>query len=400
MHVLFLTQKFPYPLKDGGAIATSQIINGISKLARKVFMLSFNTVKHFIEEEQIPKEYIGNYKFKLINIDTTPKKTGGILNLLFSNKPYNLQLFKSNTFQKELIELLNRIQFDMVQIEGLYMLQYIPVIRKYSNAKIAFRPHNLEHQIWEQLARNQNVGLKRVYFKLLSNRILNFEKTMLNSYDLILPISPEDASMYQTIGNIKPLKIIPTGFDLSKDKKPNTKNSEHTLFFIGSLEWRPNQQGLIWFMDYCWPKINRILPQLEFHIAGRNSPNWLRKRCSLPGIIWHGEVESSCAFMEDKSIMVAPLLSGSGMRVKIIEAFTLSKVVVATTAAAKGTGAIDGEHILVADNHITFVDKLLLLIENREFYNNLAQKAFAYSKDNFNNEKISEELYQFYLSNL
>jgi len=396
MRVLILSSKFPYPLKDGGAIATFQIFKGLSKLADDVHLLSFNTSKHYVAEQDIPKSYFSEDTYSLVNINTKPSYFQAIFNLIFSRKPYILSRFKKKEFVIKLNQLLKTKKFDVVQVEGLYMLQYMNEIRKNSDAKIAFRAHNLEHQIWDQLAKKTKNIFRRRYLKLLAMRILNYELFCLNKYDMLLPISSEDAAFYEQLGNEKVLKIVPTGFDFEGVNKPLSASNLNKLFYIGSLEWQPNQEGILWFLENCWPKLVEKQPNIELHIAGRKAPRWLQHKFQVSGIKWHGEVKSSTDFMMDKSVMIVPLLSGSGMRIKIIEAFVNSKAVVATSVAANGTSSTDGENILIADNPEAFVDKVLKLIENRELYNKLIEKAFGYTKQNFDNHLIIKELFEFY----
>jgi hypothetical protein len=278
MHILFLSSKFPYPLKDGGAIATFQCFKGISKFAEKVHILSFNTTKHFVNEQDINKSEFPADSYTLVNINTNPTFFKAFFNLFFSRKPYILQRFKSSAFRKELEYLLKKFEFDIVQVEGLYMLQYLNDVRKHSNAKITFRAHNLEHQIWEQLALKTKNFIKKAYLNSLAKRILRFEKKCLNSYDFLLPISNEDAAYYQQLGSEPPVKVIPTGFDFTGVDYVEEKTVPTKLFYIGSLEWRPNQEGLIWFLDNCWPNVNREHPEAEFYVAGRKFTNLARTK--------------------------------------------------------------------------------------------------------------------------
>lgn len=400
MQILILSLKFPYPLKDGGAIATYQIVRGLTKQGHAVHLLSFNTSKHFVNQEDIPKDYFTGVDLTLVELDTHPNPIKALKNLLFSSEPYILERFRDKKFGLKLKELLKTGYFDLVQVEGLYMLAYLEIIRQNSNAKIAYRPHNLEHQIWELLARtSKNLG-KRIYFKILTSRILSFEKKMLGSYDCIVPISTEDANYFQTLGCHKPIKVAPTGFNITEKQVFKEVQSEHRLFFIGSLEWMPNQQGIVWFIENCWKEIRLRRPDLKFYIAGRNAPSWLVEKINHNGIIFAGEVEDAMKFVENKTIMLVPLLSGSGMRIKIIEAFVQSKAVVATSLAARGTGAIDGKHLLIADTPSLFIDHVIQLVDDQNVYNKVIENAKNYAKDKFDNDLICSKLSGFYESGL
>ncbi len=394
MKILILSSKFPYPLKDGGAIATFQTFFGLRKFAKNVHILSFNTSKHFVNENDIDKNFFPVNSFSLVYHNTDTSIIKALKNLLFSNKPYILERFKSANYNDKLISLLNNNEFDIVQIEGLYMLQYIETVRKYSKAKIAYRSHNIEHKIWEHLSIQSSNVFKKIYFKMLSNRILQYEKFCIDKYDLLLPISEIDADYYKNLHCKKPIHIVPTGFDFDNLSLSYKKTDKHKLFYIGSLEWLPNQEAILWFIDNCWSLLKQKNNRIELYVAGRNAPSSLIKKLLQANIKFVGEVESSVEFMQDKAIMIVPLLSGSGMRIKIIEAFVNSKAVVASKTAVVGIKAIDNKHIMIAENTDKFINSILELINNDDVYKRIVRDAFIFAQQNYDNLKISEKLYE------
>jgi polysaccharide biosynthesis protein PslH len=400
MNILVISSKFPYPLKDGGAIATYTLAKGLSDLDNQVFILSFNTRKHFISKSSIPENEFQNIEFELVDLNTKISFWKAFINLIFTKKPYILQRFKSHDFEESVIRLLKSKQFDIVQIEGLYMMQYVELLRHYTNALISYRPHNLEHRIWKLLSQNASNNLKKAYFKILSKRILRFEKSILNSYDIIIPISPFDATFFEKAGNSMAMAVVPAGFKITNYPVKEEFLSKHKLFYIGSLEWIPNQEGIIWFVNKCWDILKQEFPNLELHIAGRNTPKWLISGYSKPGIFWAGEVEQIKDFIKDKTIMIVPLFSGSGMRVKIVEAFLSYKAVVASALAVQGTGGADNCELLIADGHIEFISKISSLIRNEKLYRRLVDDAYKFACINFDNYQISNDLNDLYMHEL
>ncbi len=396
MHILVISSKFPFPLKDGGAIATYALVSGLVKHKNQVFILSFNTKKHFIKLNEIPEILFNRIDYSVVFANTSPGILSAAINLFFSKLPYILARFRSRKFEQELIRILNTQNFDIVHIEGLYMLQYIPIIKANCKAKIAYRPHNVEFQIWNKLAQVDPGVFKKLYFKILSDRILKYELSLLNSYDLILPISNEDAVFFNHSGNNRPLLVVPTGFEIQKMAPPTHELTNPSLFFIGSLEWRPNQEGVIWFLEHCWNILHSKFPALKWYIAGRNAPVNFKRKFDKPGIVWKGEVENASEFIKDKSIMIVPLLSGSGMRIKIIEAFVHSKPVVSTNLGASGTQAKNNDNILLADSDEIFIEQIIRLLENNQLYQKLAINGYKHAKNTFDNTIISKTLTAFY----
>ncbi len=399
MKILQVTNKVPYPVIDGGAIACMNLARGFSLLGHKVTILAMNTIKHHITLAEIPDSVKELAEFKLVNVPAKISPVSALLNLLFSTKPYNATRFISNTFAKELQRVLLENDFDIIQLEGLYVCPYIPFIRKNSNAKIIYRAHNIEHEIWSRTAVMAH-GLEKWYLKNLSKRIKSFEVKTLNKYDLLVPITGRDGDILNKLGNRKPVHVSQTGID-SSVLIPNSKNLKHpTLFHIGSLEWAPNQEGLIWFFDNCWDAVREKYPDLQFFIAGRNAPAWFQKMMNLPNVVFKGEVVDAYEFINSKSIMVVPLFSGSGMRIKIIEGMALGKPIITTAVGTEGISTTSGVNIVVTENAEGFVQSITDLIEDREYFDKISKNAIEYIHENFDNLSSAGSLIDFYKKNI
>ncbi len=395
MRILQVTNKIPYPTKDGGAIACMNLTRGFSLLGHKVTILSMNTAKHNILLDEIPEPIKDLAEFRLVKVPARIYLISALWNLLFSRKPYNAVRFISKDFKVELKKLLEDNNFDVVQLEGLYVCPYIPVIRKYSSAKIVYRAHNIEHEIWDRTAFNSK-GIKKWYLKILTSRIKKFETRLLNDYDLIVPITERDGNLLNTLGNTKPSHISQTGIDAS-ELIPSAKNLEHpSLFHIGSMEWTPNQEGLVWFLDNCWNEIHRKYPTLKFYVAGRNAPAWLQKKLVAPNVVFEGEVADAYEFMNSKSIMIVPLYSGSGMRIKVIEGMALGKPIVSTKVGTEGIATTSGKNIIVAENAEMFINSICELIENREYFDSISINAIEFIHEKFDNLTTASKLVEFY----
>jgi len=395
MKILQVTNKVPYPVKDGGAIATMNLTRGFALLGHDVTVLSMNTAKHHIDITEIPESIQDWAEFRLVDVPAKVAFFPALFNLFFSLKPYNAIRFVSNKFSDNLAELLQEKEFDIIQLEGLYVCPYIPVIRKNSDAKIVYRAHNIEHEIWERTSKLSN-GFAHTYLKILSKRIKRFEKELLNKYDLLVPITERDGRILNKMGNAKPSHVSPTGIDTTA-LIPHSKKLEHpSLFHIGSLEWAPNQEGLIWFVENCWPKIHDKFPDLKFYIAGRNAPDWLIKKIEGPNVVFKGEVEDAYEFMNSKSIMVVPLFSGSGMRIKIIEGMALGKPIISTSIGTEGISTTSGKNILIANNEEEFARSVSKLIADKDTFNEISRNAIEYIHEKFDNLALAGTLAGFY----
>jgi len=399
MNILILSNKLPYPPKDGGSIATLNLARGLSKLNNKIFILALNTSKHYYNINNIPSELKKELTFKDVKINTRINLIKLILNLLFSVKPYIASRFYSKKFKIALKQILINNKYDIVQIEGLYMCRYIAIIRKNSTAKISYRAHNLEDKIWEGIAKNTTSYIKNLYINNLVKRIRRFDKFYINKYDFLIPITQNDANTYVYYGTKCPIHVCPAGFDFEKTNKYKSNNQDNSIFFIGALDWLPNQEGLMWFLDKVWSKISNS-DDIKFYIAGRNATNKFIKSIQKYKVYFLGEVDDAYEFMSSKTIMIVPLFSGSGMRVKIIEGMAMGKVIISTSLGAEGINYTNKKNIYVTDSANEFIEIIKLLAGNSKLVQKISKNSHEYVRNNFNNEMLAHTLNNFYISQI
>jgi polysaccharide biosynthesis protein PslH len=396
MHILVVCNKFPFPPRDGGSLASYNMVRGLAETGNKVDLLAMNTSKHFIEISDLIID-IPVTKIKDVYIDNSINYLKFVINFFFSSLPYNAERFISNEFSKELVRMLSETKYDIVQIEGLYLAPYLKIIRDHSMAKIAYRAHNVEHLIWEKHCLREKNKIKRWYLRELYLRIRRFELEFINLYDLLVTITNNDLEFLDSMGNIKPSIVIPFGISSTDFKNHGDEDhGDFCIMYIGALDWRPNIEALDWFIGQVWPLVKEKHPELRFRVAGRNANERYANYLTGLGIDYLGEVESSADFLSGNGIVVVPLFSGSGIRVRIIEAMYSGRPVIATTTAAAGIPVEHGQNILLADEPGDFARHIDKLISDREFAEKLGMNAELFSRGLYDNNSIIQELSSFY----
>lgn len=329
-----------------------------------------------------------------VDIDTsiTP---WGLLWGLVSAQPYNVERFRSEKFAYVLSEIFKRETFDIIQLEGSYMSLYMDVIRAHSNAPILLRSHNVEHVIWERLAANTPQPLKRFYLSNLARKIRKFELRWLPHYDGIIPIAEQDTEYYRQHGFSGPLRTINGGVDLKTFRPSQPPHHNQQICFLGSLEWQPNVQGLHWFLDKVWKHIHKEFPQAELHVAGKNPPAEL-KSLQAPGLKFHGMVPDAAEFMDAHHFFITPLLSGGGMRLKIVEALANGKCVLSTHIGAEGIACTHGKDIFLVDEPEEWVRVLRELLTSPEKSVHVAKNGMQLAAEKYSWESIVQQFEAFY----
>ena len=397
MNILLIAKKNPYPPNDGEAIAILQMVKGLVENGNTVSVLFMNTPKHNYPLNEIPQDLQLKIKFYEVWVDNKITISGALINL-FKKHPYHVERFYSNAFNDQLIKILTTEKFDIVQCEGLFLTSYVDTIKKYSSAKIIYRSHNIESNIWKRFAASETNTLKKVYLNLQSKRLNKYELNIIEKVDAIVPISKADGEYYRKHFPDKNIKYSPTGIDPEETISSPQKIDPNQIYFLGALDWLPNRQGLLWFLKEIFPSVLKSHPQIQLHIAGRNAPVGFEKQIMDEQIIYHGEIENAAEFVAHKMICNVPLLSGSGMKIKIPEAMAQAKLVITTTVGAEGLPDGIENKMLVCRDAAEFTNKLNHALAHPEDSQALALAGKDFVMRNLNNKTLTSELTQFYKS--
>jgi len=382
----------PYPLKDGGAAATFSLIKNLEKLGYEVDLFFLNTKKHFVNETIVNKVFGQNVT--LANIDTSLSIWGGI-KALIQQRSYNLSRFYKYQIAQKLISIVKNKHYDIIHFENLFMAPYLADISRHSNANFVLRMHNVEHQIWEKLAFFEKNILKKLYLAYLSQVLKKEEIILINHFDALLPISLEDQNWVKEFSK-SPSYYLPMGFDFNHSPLPEFGMR---FFHIGSMEWLPNKNAINWLIEEVWPIVHQKIPSASLHLAGKGMQNdydkYVHSKENNSQIYIHGEVENAQNFMQKNDILCIPLQAASGLRIKALEAMIIGKPIVSSAIGMSGLKAKDGFNCLIANNAHEFAEKMILLATKKELYLKIANNAFEWVEENYNNQKIYQGLFRF-----
>jgi glycosyltransferase involved in cell wall biosynthesis len=215
----------------------------------------------------------------------------------------------------------------------------------------------------------------------------------INDYDGVVCITKGDADYFRQHGCRRPLTSIP--FGVEPEDAANVEVEPASLFHIGAMDWLPNRESIEWLLEEVWPVVHREVPQAHLYLAGRKMPQrWMDAR--IEGVTVVGEVPDAGYFIAGKQINVVPLLSGSGIRIKIIEAMAAGKAVVTTTVGAQGIDYTDGENLLVADTPEQFAAQIKLLVADQEYCRSVGEAAARLVAEHYDVKRLTAQLLQFY----
>jgi glycosyltransferase involved in cell wall biosynthesis len=384
----------PFPQNGGYAIVVCNTIKGLIALGHDVSLVALNAQKYnssYHEKDEL-EDKINYTSFKInINISMVDAAVN-----LFRKKSNNVDRYYDAEFEKLLMRELKQNAYDIIQFEGLFVTPYLTAVRKVSKAKLIYRSHNIEHQVYERLAHQKSDLLKRGYLRMVARRIKDYELQQLNKFDAIAVFTAEDKKTVLSYGATIPVEIFPVGIDLTRYRPDFSKTEFPSLFFLGSLDWLPNREGIEWFINNFHKDLTEGDLRVKFYVAGHNIPERFDDYEVMGKIFIQGEVDDAFDFVNSKAIMIVPLLSSGGMRVKIVEGMAMQKCIISTALGAEGINFSNGTNIMIANDQREFYHAIERCISDEEFCKNVGLNARKLVEQQHDVNKVAKDLVEFY----
>lgn len=370
-------------------------IKGLVNTGHDVSLVALNAKRNNPESQLPDDDLMGKINYRAYDIDTTVTIFGVAVNL-FRKTSFNVDRYYDPEFETLLIRELRNNDYDIIQFEGLFVSLYLPAVRKHSKAKLIYRAHNIENQIWWRLSQQKIDPFKKSYLRMHARRIKSYEQQQLNKFDAIAVFTGQDKSTLQEYGINVPIEILPVGLRLEKYVVDIRKTEFPSLFFLGSLDWLPNREGVEWFLDNFIKDLTDGDLPVKLYIAGNDIPERFDDYEALGKVFIQGEVDNALEFVNSKSIMIVPLLSGGGMRVKIVEGMAMQKCIISTSLGAEGINFKNGHDIMIANNREEFFDAIHRCITDEELCVQLGKNARLLAEKEHDINVVTKNLVKFY----
>ena len=394
MRVLFITTQFPYPLDNGGKIGA---INGLDLLRNdEVTLLSFCEQPDLIQDgvdflsKRFPKLRIVNPIIHDIHIQKKPLKlVKAIISSYFGKYPYLVAKFWDKKMRRLIDEAFRNNNYDVVFIDYLNMQSYGDYIKKNYNNKYGIyilKDHNIEYEITKQMSEN-TLPVKKMILTPIWHKTKAYELNAIKQANLVLSVCNENAEYFRNY-NPNSYAMLPAFDIISKEQNQEIPKNTR-LLYVGNLSWKPNIDGLSWFIEKVFPLLKAQNSAITLDVIGsgaENSPFF-----DVQGVKWHGFVNDISTVYQDYAVFIVPLWVGSGIRIKILEAFNNEIAVVSTSVGCKTIGAEDGVHLLMADNEKNFANAVLRLIQDVDFRKKMCKSAKMFFEENYSIESRTAE---------
>ncbi len=347
MRVLALDEALPWPLDSGKRIRTWALL---SRLAR-----DFEIVLAYPEAEPPSREAVAAFGDAGIALRAVPRRALGKRGVRFAwdllrnvvlPMPYMVMAHAPRGVRREVAAILGRERFDLVHVEWTPLVRNVPADAR---LPVVVAAHNVETAIWERTLEAERRPLRRAYVALQVVKVRRFERRALARADRVIAVSPDDAERIRAETGQTRITVVPNGVDpRTFAPRDDVRPVPGSAVFVGSLDWRPNQDGLIWFLDEVWPRVLARRADATFVAVGRAPPAWLARRLgSAPRTRLVADAPDVRPYVLGAATSVVPLRIGGGSRLKILEALAMERPVVSTTVGGEGLDL--GEGVAVAD---------------------------------------------------
>ncbi len=401
MKILWLSHLIPYPPKGGVLQRSYNLVRELSRY-HEIDLLAFNQ-KRLIgplfasldEGVNEAMEVLSHFCGKLCFFDIASGNTlwGPYLLALKSLflEPYNINWLKSKAFADKMIDYIEEEKYDLIHFDTISLIPFFPLVP--SGTSTSLDHHNIESHMLLRRARHEKNIFKRSYYWQEGIRLARYERYFCPKFSLNITCSDIDRERLLKIAPHTNARTIPNGVDLEFFNPKGVPSQSRRLIFVGTMNWYPNIEAVLYIAEKIWPELKLKYPELEFDIIGANPPLSILEiadRC--PGFHVHGFVNDVRPYIERATVYVCPIRDGGGTKLKILDAMAMFKAVVAHPVACEGINVQNGHNILLADNKPEFIEQIRTLLDSKQKRDSLGRQARKTIEDFYGYHSIGMQL--------
>ena len=372
MRILWLKSELLHPMDKGGRIRTYQMLKHLIR-EHEVTYLSFVRP----DDSARALEDASEYCHRLVTVPLRePQKFGArfyydVTASFASSLPYAIRKYKSTAMRNAIEREISSQDYDIVVCDFLAASINLPA--GLGCPAVLFQ-HNIESMIWRRHFESQESGWKRGLFKSQWSKMHRYERDTCRAFDAVIAVSERDCEQMRSEFGLRHVFDVPTGVDTSYFRPSEESSRPFELIFTGSMDWMPNQDGIMYFADKILPLITRAIPECSLTVVGRNpGRSLLQLGRSNPRIKVTGGVPDIREYVGRAAAYVVPLRIGGGTRLKIYEAMAMGKPVISTSIGAEGLPVRDGQELLLADEPAEFASAVIRVLRNTALADRLGE---------------------------
>ncbi|MBV9357802.1 MAG: glycosyltransferase [Chloroflexi bacterium] len=374
LRVLIVTPSLPYPLIWGFGIRVYQIIKYLAE-RHHVSVLAYAGPDDQARIAALRETGAAIYPVIRNEPSTRAKRRAQITSLL-SPASFQKQSLDSAGMQAAIDHLLSTQKFDIIQVESSQMSAF----NFRSAAPVLVDEHNIEYELLYRTFQTERSPVRKVYNWVEFQKFRREEmRSWQQAAGCILTSEREEDILRGHVPQV-PTLVVPNGVDVDNFSPMPVAPDAESIVFLGVMHYRPNVDAALYFAREILPHILQVRPNAKFTIVGGGPPEELRRLVG-PNIEVTGRVADTRPYVSRAGAFVVPLRMGSGTRLKVLEGLAMGRPLVSTSLGCEGIAAVDGEHLLIADEPRHFAWSVLRLLDDTELAARLGRRGRTLVED-------------------
>jgi polysaccharide biosynthesis protein PslH len=391
--VLLLTTKSPYPLYEGRALRTYNLIKQAA-IEHEIHLLSFVQTAEEAAGIEHMRSICASVESVPLHMGNRLQVLGDVLRELFSSSPLLAVKYRSRAMKRHVAKALQGGGFDLVHLDMLHLGDYIA---ESAPVPVLIVEHNVESTLFERRIDAERGWLKKLYFRYQLRKLRRYEASTCARADHVVAVSAADASELESLCRHDRVTTIPNGVDTEFFMPRDARRLPHSLVFVGGLTWFPNLDAIRFFCAEVLPLIAEHIPDVTLTVVGKNPPQGVDHAiASNPRVRLTGLVEDVRPLIDAAQVYVVPLRVGGGTRLKILDALAMGKPLVSTSVGCEGLRVTHGEHLSIADGPREFAAEAVRLLRDGAAAAALARGGRALVQEKYEWRVIAGELMSVY----
>lgn len=399
MKVLFVAPYLPSPPRFGGQRRLDGLMRGLTA-RHEVSVLAFNKLDPYAEMSLEATRRFCHHVATVPEVDLEAvgktKRWLQARSLLSRNSYEGMLARKRRHFQEHLSKMLADNHYDVVQIEFAQMGAYDFAGKGWNSPLLVLDEHNIEYDLARRSAETSESVARRVYNAMNWRKLRVEERRVWSKCDGIVVTSPRDNDLVVDGTRQLSTAVVPNGVDVEAFQPSNTTPDPERILFFGAINYFPNQDGVVHFIDHTLPLILAKRPRAKLWIVGPGARKPVVDR-QTESIVITGFVDDLNEHLDKAAVVVVPLRIGGGTRLKIVEAMAKGKAIVSTRIGAEGLDIVHGTHALLADTPEEFATHVEALLADPSLAQRIGAAARELAVERYSWTAVVKTLEEFYL---
>lgn len=343
---LWVLPRVLFPIKDGASTANKALISPMTKLVENLDLICFGRIE---DKDRIQYQDIGVgqvFELEKKKVETKWQKFKSFLSNLINDVslPLTAGSFIS-ALNDSKVKTILQSNYDSIIFDGLHPYSLFRNLNL--NKRVVYRAHNVEQDLWAGAIERSRNPIFKMLLRWQGEKMSRLENELCHRADVIWAISPEDCHRFIELGFIDKVVLINCGMHFQQIDFERPLREPKQLLFLGKLDWAPNRDGLIWFLENVWTEFKQS--DLHLHIVGSGNFDRMDLLDKYSNITLHGFVPDLAPLFEKCDASIVPIHYGSGTRIKVIDCVSRGMPLISTTMGVQGSGLENGDFVEAND---------------------------------------------------